>query len=91
MDLGLKEYSQLFALSLKEKGKNLRRVKSRALVWLVKVATTSSNSLMCKYGFSFSRPWNVGRSWIMLDLKSIWGVLARNMIHEGVAIQVGCK
>ena len=53
MDLGLKEYSQLFALSLKEKRKNLRRVKSRALDWLVKVATTITPRLSLSVTKSF--------------------------------------
>ncbi|PON42474.1 hypothetical protein TorRG33x02_335790 [Trema orientale] len=56
MDLGPKKYSQLFALSFRENGKNFNPAASTALGRLWKVAVTSSNSLMCTYGFSLSKP-----------------------------------
>ena len=47
IDLGLREFSQSLALSFREKGKNFNLIEFMALARLWKVATTSSNSLMC--------------------------------------------
>ena len=49
---------------------------------------TSSNSLKCKYGFSKSKPWKVGKSWIMLDLKLKWDASERRTIHDGALVLV---
>ena len=91
IDLGLKEYNQLFALSLSEKGKNFNLTMLVTSARLLNVATTSSNSRICTYGLSFSNPWKVGKRLIMSSLKSKFGILLGNIMHEGVVVRVGCK
>ena len=50
---------------------------------------TSSNSLKCKYGFSRSKPWKEGKSWIMSGLKLKWDAPGGKTIHEGALVLVG--
>jgi len=50
---------------------------------------TSSNSLKCKYGFSRSKSWKVGKSWIMSVLKLKWDVSGGKTIHDGALVLVG--
>jgi hypothetical protein len=42
------------------------------------VLQTSSNSLKYKYGFSRSKPWKEGKSWIMSGLKLKWDASGGN-------------
>jgi len=53
------------------------------------VLQTSSNSLKCKYGFSRSKPWKVGKSWIMHGLKLKWDASGGKLIHDGALVLVG--
>jgi hypothetical protein len=53
------------------------------------VLQTSSNSLKCKYGFSRSKPWQEGKSWIISDLKLKWDASGGKTIHEGALVLVG--
>jgi len=53
------------------------------------VLQTSSNSLKCKYGFSNSKPWKVGKSWIIPDLKLKWEASGGKTIHDGAFVLVG--
>ena len=91
IDLGLKEYNQIYALSLSEKGKNFNLTMLVTSARLLNVATTSSNSRICMYELSFSNPWKVGKRLIMPGLKSKFGILLGYIMHEGVAVRVGCK
>ena len=50
---------------------------------------TSSNSLKCKYGFSNSKPWKVGKSWIIPGLKLKWDASGGKTIHDGALVLVG--
>ena len=50
---------------------------------------TSSNSLKCKYGFSNSKPWKVGKSWIIPGLKLKWEASGGKTIHDGALVLVG--
>ena len=50
---------------------------------------TSSNSLKCKYGFSNSKPWKVGKSWIISGLKLKWDASGGKTIHDGALVLVG--
>ena len=50
---------------------------------------TSSNSVKCKYGFSRSKPWKEGNSWIMLGLKLKWDASGGKNIHDRVIVLVG--
>jgi hypothetical protein len=52
------------------------------------VLQTSSNSLKCKYGFSKSKPWKKGKSWIMFGLKLKWDASGEKTIHEGALVLV---
>ena len=52
--LGLKELSQILALSFRVKGKAFNFINSILVAPSLKVMQTSSSSLMCVYGFSFS-------------------------------------
>jgi len=52
------------------------------------VLQTSSNSLKCKYGFSNSKPWNVGKSWIISGLKLKWEASGGKTIHDGAFVLV---
>jgi hypothetical protein len=52
------------------------------------VLQTSSNSLKCKYGFSRSKPWKVGKIWIMHGLKLKWDVSGGKLIHDGALVLV---
>jgi hypothetical protein len=53
------------------------------------VLQTSSNSVKCKYGFSTSKPWKEGKSWIMHGLKLKWDASGEKTIHEGALVLVG--
>jgi len=53
------------------------------------VLQTFSNSLKCKYGFSSSKPWKIGKSWIMLGLKLKWDASGGKIIHDGALVLVG--
>jgi len=53
------------------------------------VLQTSSNSLKCKYGFSRSKPWKVGKSWIISGLKLKWDASGGKTIHDGALVLVG--
>jgi len=53
------------------------------------VLQTSSNSLKCKYGFSNSKPWKVGKSWIIPGLKLKWEASGGKTIHDRALILVG--
>jgi len=53
------------------------------------VLQTSLNSLKCKYGFSRSKPWKEGKSWIMSSLKLKWDASGGKAIHEGALVLVG--
>ena len=57
--------------------------------WSVYVLQTSSKSLRCKYGFSDSKPWNVGKSWIIPSLKLNRDASGGNTIHDGAPVLVG--
>ena len=50
---------------------------------------TSSNSLKCRYGFSNSKPWKVGKSWIIPGLKLKWDASEGKTIHDGALVLVG--
>ena len=50
---------------------------------------TSSNSLKCKYGFSRSKPWKEGKSWIMSGLKLKWDASGGKTMHDGALVLVG--
>ena len=50
---------------------------------------TSSNSLKCKYGFSRSKPWKEGKSWIMPGLKLKWDASGGKTMHDGALVLVG--
>ena len=50
---------------------------------------TSLNSLKCKYGFSKSKPWKEGKSWIMSSLKLKWDASGGKTMHEGALVLVG--
>jgi len=50
---------------------------------------TSLNSLKYKYGFARSKPWKVGKSWIMSGLKLKWDASGGKTIHEGALVLVG--
>jgi len=53
------------------------------------VLQTSSNSLKCKYGFSRSKPWKEGKSWIMPDLKLKWDASGGKTMHDHALVLVG--
>jgi hypothetical protein len=53
------------------------------------VLQTSSNSLKCKYGFSRSKPWKEGKSWMMPSLKLKWDASWGKTIHKGALVLVG--
>jgi len=53
------------------------------------VLQTSSNSLKYKYGFSRSKPWKVGKSWIIPDLKLKWDASRGKTMQDGVLVLVG--
>lgn len=89
MDFDLKRYGQLFSLSFKGKRKKLNITRSITFGWLWKVVTTSSNSLIRRYRFSLSKSRKVDKICIIPSLKSIYGVLGENIIHNGMAIQIG--
>lgn len=91
MDLGLKELSQVFAFSLREKGNNFNLMVFSLHDWSWKVAQTSSNSLMCKEGFSDSNPWNLGGNEIMLGLKLKLLVFRGKIMQDGALLLVGYK
>ena len=55
----------------------------------VYVLQTSSKSLRCKYGFSDSKPWNVGKSWIILGLKLNRDAFRGDTIHDDASVLVG--
>ena len=50
---------------------------------------TSSNYLKCKYGFSNSKPWKMGKSWIIPSLKLKWDALGGKTIHDRALVLVG--
>ena len=50
---------------------------------------TSLNSLKCKYGFSRSKLWKEGKSWIMLGLKLKWDASGGKTIYDGALVLVG--
>jgi hypothetical protein len=52
------------------------------------VLQTSSNSLKCKYGFSNSKQWKVGKSWIMSGLKLKWDASGGKSIHDRALVLV---
>ena len=56
MVLGLSELSYILALSLRVNGHAFNFNKSMSIVPSLKVMHTSSKSLICVYGFSFSIP-----------------------------------
>ena len=60
MVLGLRELSQIMALSFKVRGKNVSLIKSTLVASSLKVLQTSSKSRICEYGFLLSIPWKVG-------------------------------
>jgi len=41
------------------------------------------------YGFSRSKPWKVGKSWIIHGLKLKWDALGGKTIHEGALVLIG--
>jgi hypothetical protein len=53
------------------------------------VLQTSSNSLKCKYGFSNSKPWKIGKSWIIPGLKFKWDASGGKIIHDHALVLVG--
>jgi hypothetical protein len=53
------------------------------------VLQTSSSSVKYKYGFSSSKPWKEGKSWIMSGLKLKWDASGGKTIHEGALVLVG--
>jgi len=52
------------------------------------VLQTSLNSLKCKNGFSRSKPWKEGKSWIMPGLKLKWDASGEKIMHEGAFVLV---
>ena len=50
---------------------------------------TSLNSLKCKYGFSRSKLWKEGKSWIILGLKLKWDASGGKTIYDGALVLVG--
>jgi hypothetical protein len=55
----------------------------------LKVLQTSSNSLKSKYGFSRSKPWKEGKSWIMPSLKLKWDASGGKTMHDRALVLVG--
>jgi hypothetical protein len=53
------------------------------------VLQTSLNSDKCKYGFSRSKPWKVGKRWIMSGLKLKWDASGGKIIHDHALVLVG--
>jgi len=53
------------------------------------VLQASSNSLKCKYGFSRSKPWKIGKSWIIPGLKLKWDAREGKTIHDGALVLIG--
>jgi len=53
------------------------------------ISQTSSNSLKCKYGFSRSKMWKEGKSWIMPDLKLKWDASEGKTMHDRALVLVG--
>ena len=47
------------------------------------------NSLKCKYGFSRSKPWKEGKSWIISGLKLKWDASGGKTMHEGALVLMG--
>ena len=89
--LGLKELSEVFALSLREKGNNFNFMVSSLHDWSWKVEHASSNSLKCREGLLESKPWNLGSNEIILGLKIKLFTLVGKIMHDGALLLIGYR
>ena len=88
IDLNLRFCNLVLALSFDEKWKTFNLIIFVLQFWSVYVLQTFSKSLRCKYGFSYSKLWNVGKSWIMLSLKLNRDASRGNTIHKDATILI---
>jgi len=89
MDPDLRFCSHVLALSFNEKGKSFNLMVFMLQFKSLEVVQTSSNSLKCKYGFSNSKPWKVGKSGIISSLKLKWDASGGKIIHDRALVLVG--
>ena len=88
-DPDLRFCNQVLTLSFNEKKKTFNLIIFMLQFWSVYILQTSSKSLRCKYGFSDYKPWNIGKSWIIPDLKLNRDAYGGNTIHDGAPVLVG--
>jgi hypothetical protein len=55
------------------------------------VLKSSSISLQCKYGFFESKPWKLGKNWMISNLKLKWDTPGGKTIHNSASVLVGFK
>ena len=58
------------------------------MTFMLQMLQTSSNSLKYKYGFSRSKPWKVGKTWIMSGLKLKRDASGGKIIHDSALVLV---